>query len=170
MRKLIRTLLTAFLLVPFCADAQVDSLLAPYQKHPTLPPIDLLMADSSTHFRKANIPPKTKVMLMLFSPDCSHCQHTAQELHKYKKEMKDIQVVMATMHPLSDMRNFITTYHLDSLENVKVGKDIYFFMIPFYSIHNLPFMAFYNKKGKLISVFEGSMPLQKVIALFKENH
>jgi thioredoxin-related protein len=170
MRKILRTLLVVLLFSPIFSAAQADSLTPPYLKHPTLPPINLLMADSLTHFTKANIPSKTKVLLMLFSPDCSHCQHTAQELHKYKDELKDIQVIMATMHSLADMRKFITTYKLDSLENVKVGRDIYYFMASFYSVHNLPFMAFYNKKGKLISVFEGSMPIPKVIALFKEKN
>jgi thioredoxin-related protein len=155
--------------LPFFSAAQVDTITPPYLKYPSLPPFDLLMADSTSHFTKANVPSKSKVLLMLFSPDCSHCQHTAEELYTYKKEMKDIQVVMATMHSITDMRKFIARYKLDSLENVKVGKDFSYFLIPYYSIRNFPFMAFYNKKAKLISVFEGSMSIPKVIRIFKED-
>jgi thioredoxin-related protein len=40
---------------------------------------------------------------------------------------------------------------------------------PFYAIRNFPFMAMYNKKGNLIMGFEGSMPIEKVIKVFKEG-
>jgi hypothetical protein len=30
-------------------------------------------------------------------------------------------------------------------------------------IHNLPFHAFYNKKKELISAFEGSMSVEKIL-------
>jgi thioredoxin-related protein len=168
MRKRFIHILFFLLLLPFFSAAQADTLTPPYLKYPTLPPFDLLMADSLSHFTKANLPSKSKVLLMIFSPDCSHCQHTAEELSEYKEEMKDITVVMATMHSITDMRKFISKYKLDSLENVKPGKDVYYILPSFYSIRNLPFMAFYNKKGKLISVFEGSMSLPKVIRLFKD--
>jgi thioredoxin-related protein len=169
MSKRFRIVLILGLLFPFFAAAQADTLTPPYLKHPTLPPFDLLMADSVSHFTKANLPAKSKVLLMIFSPDCSHCQHTAEELSRYKEDMKDITVVMATIHPITDMRKFIEKYKLDSLENVKPGKDVYYLLPSFYSVRNLPFMAFYNKKGKLISVFEGSMSIPKVIRLFKDS-
>lgn len=106
---------------------------------------------------------------MLFSPECNHCQHTAEELVKYKNELKGIHIVMSTLHSIAQMNAFAQTYRLKELSNVVVGKDIYFLLPPFYNIRNLPFMAFYDKKGNLISVFEGSMPIQRVITLFKER-
>ncbi len=106
---------------------------------------------------------------MLFSPECSHCQHTAEELQQHKEELKDVEIVMATMHSVTQMNQFIQAYKLNELSNVVVGKDIYYILAPFYNIRNLPFMAFYDKKGKLISVFEGSLPLQKVVAIFKQH-
>ena len=33
----------------------------------------------------------------------------------------------------------------------------------------MPFHAFYNKKGNLITTFEGSMPLLKIIEVFKQS-
>ncbi|MBD0285310.1 MAG: redoxin domain-containing protein, partial [Flavisolibacter sp.] len=132
-----------------------------------LPPMQLLLSDSATLFTKANLSKNKPVLLMLFSPECSHCQHTAEELQQYKEELKDIEIVMATMHSISQMNQFIQSYRLNELSNVVVGKDIYYILPPFYNIRNLPFMAFYDRKGKLISVFEGSLPMQKVVAVFK---
>jgi thioredoxin-related protein len=167
MKLLISAALCVFTVTAF---AQKDSLAAPYLRFPTLPPINILMADSATRYTRDDIPKKHPVLLMLFSPECSHCQHTAEEIMKYKDDLKNVQIVLATMHPLSQMRTFISKYKLDSIPNVVVGEDIYYFMASFFNIKNLPFMAFYDKKGKLISVFEGSLPIPKVVELFKENN
>jgi thioredoxin-related protein len=155
--------LTAFLIPAF---AQVDTLQPPFKRFPTLPPIQLLLSDSTTKYTKEDIPKKKQVLLMLFSPDCSHCQHTAEELVKFKNQTTDFHIIMATLSPIWQMNDFVEKYRLSDLKNVVVGKDIYFFMPSFYSIKNLPFMAFYNKKGNLMSVFEGSMSIEKVIQLF----
>lgn len=106
---------------------------------------------------------------MLFSPDCTHCQHTAEDMVKHKEELKDIQIVMATMQPFEDMKPFAIKYRLDQMPNVVIGKDIYYIIAPFYGVRSLPFMAFYNKNGKLISVFEGGLSIPKVVELFKAN-
>lgn len=106
---------------------------------------------------------------MLFSPECSHCQHTAEEMLKYKEELKDIHIIMATFLPLKQMNDFVETYRLKEMENVVVGKDIFFIIPPFYGVKSLPFLAFYDKKGDLIHGFEGSMPVGKIIDVFKNR-
>ena len=35
-------------------------------------------------------------------------------------------------------------------------------------IRNLPFLAFYNRKKELISVFEGSLPMEKALLEFEK--
>lgn len=153
---------------PALLSAQSENPEAPYKRFPSLPPMQLLLGDSVTKFTKHDLPKKKAVLVMLFSPDCSHCQHTAEELPKFTKALKDVQVVMATMHSIAQMNEFVRKYRLDQLPNVVVGKDLYFLLPPFYAVKNFPFLAFYNKKGALISVFEGSMPLEKVANVFKE--
>lgn len=162
-------LISILILCVFESGAQSSSVELPYQRFPTLPPIQLLLSDSTTKFTKNDIPKKKPVLVMLFSPDCNHCQHTAEELLQYKNELKDIQVIMATMFGISEMNAFAKKYQLNGLNNVVIGKDIYYLLPPFYDVKNLPFMAFYNKKGDLISVYEGGMAIEKVIELFKNN-
>lgn len=165
--KLIFTLVTFF--ICFAASAQTkDSLPPPYKRFPTPPPFSLLLSDSTTKFTKAQLQKKKPLLLMLFSPDCSHCQHTAEELLQHKNELKGIQVVMATLHPLWQMNAFVEKYHLRSLPGVTVGKDVQYLLPAFYSVKNLPYMAFYDKKGNLISTFEGGLPVKKALALLKQ--
>ncbi len=165
---MIKWLLFLSVCFPTLLLAQSETIEPAYKRFPSLPPLQLLLGDSLTKFTKSDLPKKKAVLVMLFSPDCSHCQHTAEELPKFTKELKDVQVVMATMHGLTSMNEFVKKYRLDELPNVVVGKDLYFLLPPFYAVKNFPFLAFYTKKGALISVFEGSMPLEKVAGIFKQ--
>jgi len=165
MKKLFLIATLLFSLVSF---GQVDSTTPPFKKYPTLPPLQLLLGDSLTKYTKNDIPKKRPVLVMLFSPDCNHCQQTAQEMVKHKEELKDIHIVMATTLPISKMNDFMETYGLKSFDNIVAGRDIYYLLPSFYGIHSLPYMAFYNKKGELIRGFEGSIPLPRIIQTFKE--
>jgi len=143
--------------------AQVDSTTPPYKKFPTLPPIQILLGDSITKYTKENLPLNKPVLFMLFSPDCSHCQHETEELLAHKDYLKNIQVVMITLNPLWQMNEFVSRYGLNDVKNIVVGKDIYYILPSFYAIHNLPFHALYNKKGDLISAFEGSIKIENLL-------
>ena len=157
------------LLFSFAAHAQSDSIQAPYLRFPHVPAFQLLLGDSTTFYKKEALPKNKPLLLMLFSPECSHCQHTAEELVQHKEELKDIQVVMATLHTISQMNAFADTYGLKALPNVVLGKDVYFLLPSFYNIHNLPYMAFYKANGDLIRTFEGSLPIENVLTLFNKS-
>ncbi|HEU0111146.1 MAG TPA: redoxin domain-containing protein [Flavisolibacter sp.] len=164
-----KQLFICFLLISISqiASSQVDSTTPPYKKFPTVPPLQLLLADSTTTFTKDKLSSKKPVLIMLFSPDCSYCQHEAEEFLTRKEELKKIQVVMITFHPLWQMNEFVKKYRLNELSNIVVGKDIYLTMPSFYNIHNLPFHALYDKKGKLITVQEGSLEFAKMMDAFE---
>ncbi len=149
--------------------SQIDSTSAPYKKFPTFPPVKLLLVDSTSSIIKNDLPKKKPVMLMVFSPDCQHCQHETEELVKSIDKFEKVTIIMATMRPYADMMAFREKYGLAQYKNIIMGQDIQFFLAPFYSIVNLPFLAFYDKKGKLISVFAGSMPVDKVLAELSER-
>ena len=149
----------------FC---QVDSTTPPYKKFPTLPPLQILLGDSTTLFTRQNLPAGKPVLLMLFSPDCSHCQHEAEQMHAHKTELETIQLVMVTMDPLWKMNDFIHTYRLQEIPHIVVGKDIYYTLLGFYNIRNLPFHALYDRKGNLLAAFAGSAELGKLLEQFKD--
>jgi thiol-disulfide isomerase/thioredoxin len=163
-------LLFGWLLSFSFAFSQTDSVqIPPYKRFPTLPPFQILLSDSASMFTKAQLPAGKPVLFVLFSPECSHCQHETEELIAHRDELKDVEIVMITMHPLWMMKDFISTYGLAQYPNFIVGKDIYFIMPSFYNIHNLPYLAMYNKKGDLIMGFEGSMDINKLIETFRQN-
>ena len=148
--------------------AQVDSTTAPYKKVPFVPPFQILLGDSVTTYAKADLPKGKPLLLMLFSPECSHCQHEAEEMVANKNLLNDLQIVMVTFHPLWQMNEFVSAYKLKELPNLVVGRESYYMLPSFYAIHNLPFHALYNKDGELITAFEGSAELSKILDAFRK--
>ena len=155
-----------FLISGFAIAQDSLSQVPPYLRFPTFPPVKLLKADSTTFFEKKNLKKNTPVLFILFSPDCEHCRMEIETLVKNIDQFKKIKIVMATMAPFNKMKDFYEKHELSALKNVTVGQDIHFFLPAFYSVKNFPFHAFYDKKGNLISVFEGEMTLQKIFAEF----
>ena len=105
---------------------------------------------------------------MLFSPDCDHCQQETEQIIRHKDAFQKVQIIMATTFPFGKMLEFYKKYNLSRFDNIVMGKEINFMLPTFYNIRNFPFLAFYNKKKELISVFEGSLPIEKVIEELKK--
>lgn len=159
---------TFILLGIFTFSQSQDSILPAYKRFPTVPPLQLLLGDSATKYTKENLPKKKPVLIMLFSPDCDHCQREAEELVKHKDEIKDIQLIMVTTSPIWKMNEFVTKYRLNEIKNIVVGRDFYYLLPSFFDIHNFPFLALYNKKGNLIEGLEGAYPVEKLMKFFKD--
>ncbi len=64
------------------------------------------MPDSTSYFTKEDLPKKSAVMLMLFNPQCDHCQHETEEIIKNIDRFKNIQIVMTTSMPFDAMKEF----------------------------------------------------------------
>lgn len=156
-------LISLILIESIAALCQAETVEPPYKRFPTIPPFRLLLADSTTIITKDDLPKKNAVMIMLFSPDCEHCQHEASELVKNKARFKNIQVVMSTTHPFYQQQEFYNKYHLNELDNLIMGKDYQYILPSFFSIKNFPYIALYNKKKELITTFEGAYPVDTIL-------
>ena len=164
-----RWLICILVLLSSVTYGQVADTSQPYYKRfPTVTPFQILLSDSSTIYTRSHLPKNTPVAFLVFSPDCNHCQHEAEEIYSHREALKGIQIVMITMHSFESMKNFISKYKLNELSNVVVGRDIYYLMPAYYNFHNLPFHALYNKEGRLLSVFEGEMNINTLIMVLKD--
>jgi len=161
-------LLALFLSVQAFAQQDTSLPQAPYQKYPTIPPFDLLRIDS-THLTKNDIAKKQNTLIMFFSPDCSHCQHQTEDMIAAMDSLRDIQIVMATYQPFEEMVDFYQKYEVAKYPNIKMGRDTKFFLPPYYRMKNLPYMALYDKKGELITTFEGNQTIAKLVEAFNKK-
>lgn len=165
MKKLIIVFVSLFFITAIIA--QNDSIQPPYKRFPFFPPVKLLLPDSVSYFTKADLKKKSPALLMLFNPQCEHCQHETEELIKNIDKFENIQVVMVTSMLFDSMMTFRQKYKLAQYKNIVVARDANFFLFSFYLNHSLPLLAFYDKKKELIKIFEGSMKMEDVIEVFK---
>ncbi len=159
--------LFSFITISIFSSAQGDSTLSPSERFRLFPQAKFLLSDSVTFFTKAELKKNKPAMMMVFAPDCDHCQHETEEITKNIKKFKDIQIVMSSMASITEIKMFIEKYQLSKYENIIVGKDVSYFLPAYYQFHNLPFLAFYDKKQKLINTFSGSMKIEDILKQFK---
>lgn len=141
---------------------------APFRRFPRVPPLTLLLTDSSSIFTKEQLAKKKAILIMLFDPGCDHCQQKTAEITQFIDKLEKVQIVLSTNADFRKMKDFYDRYRLGQFSNIVVGKDINFLLPPFYEARHLPFLAFYNRKRELISVFEGAMPFEQMLAELKK--
>jgi thiol-disulfide isomerase/thioredoxin len=139
----------------------------PYLKNPALPDFRILQADSLTWTTKKNLKPGKPVMIMLFSPDCEHCQTQMKIIQANKKQLAELQIVMATYQPMEKMQRFYKEYKIAEFPNIYMGRDIQYFFGPFYMAKSIPFLAIYDKQHKLARVYEGGAKIDKILEAIK---
>jgi len=163
-------LFTIILFAAIFSFAQHDStapILPPYQRFPDLPPFRLLKVDSVTYFGKADVPKNKPVLIILFDPNCDHCQHETEDITNNIDSFQNIQIVMVTNADFKDTKKFYENYGLAKFKNITIGVETVYFLATFFNIHNLPYLAMYDKKGKLISTHEGTWKVEKILETFR---
>jgi thiol-disulfide isomerase/thioredoxin len=143
---------------------------APFMRFPTIPPFRLLKLDSATYLTKDDLRKNRKTIVMYFSPDCEHCKHQTEAILADFKDFKDIEIVMATYQPFGEMKAFNEHYKIYEHPNILIGRDEQFRLPPFYKIKNLPYLALYDKKGNLVTTFEGTQKADTLISAFSTKH
>jgi thioredoxin-related protein len=145
-------------------DSQPD-----YLKNPTIPAFNLLKLDSSTYLTREDIKKHHLTMIMFFSPTCDHCKHQTRDILESMDRFKDIEIVMATYQPFGEMRDFYKSFKIGDHPNIKMGRDEKFALPVYYKIKNLPFLALYDKKGNLITTFEGNQKVDTLLNAFSNK-
>jgi len=164
-----KTAITLFVFVQLSLTTFAQQTEPPYKRFPTVPPLKLLLSDSSTIFTDKHLKKNTPLFFFLFSPDCEHCQKETEELIDKIDSFKNIEIVMATFMPVDKMKAFYDNYKLNRFSNITVGHDMQNILATYYRISYTPFLAFYDKKGNLIEGVQGALPLTKVLEYFRGN-
>lgn len=165
MKKAAVLLSFCFLLTGFAALAQekATNTLPPFKKYPKLPAFNLLELDSATVFNTFNIPEGRPTILMFFSPDCDHCQMVTDTMAHHMNEMKDVQIYMMTIMPISEVKKFAAKLHLEKYKDIHLFKDQDFFFPRFYKASYVPYIVVYDRHKKLVAAYEGGAKLNELI-------
>lgn len=163
MKKIL--LFLSLIIVAGCTQAQNK----PDISH--IPPFKILKPDS-TYFTPANLKKNKPVMIIYFSPDCSHCQHMMYEMEPKMKEFGDTQIVMVTFTEftmLKMIKNFVRDFDLAKYHNIIVGTEGHSYVVQrYYQVRTTPYIAIYDRKGKLVKAFEKAPTMDELIATVKK--
>lgn len=109
------------------------------------------------------------VVLIYFSPDCEHCQDFTKDLVKNYNVVANKQVVMVTFQSMEMLKPFVKQYSLATYPNFKVGTEGTSYVVQrYYGIRSFPYIAIYDKTGKLVKVYEGEQPHADIFKTLKQ--
>lgn len=133
-----------------------------YISNPTIPEFTVYTAPDSTTLTKADLHKGKPTLLMIFSPDCGHCQHVATEIIKNISHFGKTQILMFTWLPYSDMMAFYKTYKIADYPQITMAWDSKYFFLPYYHVTSYPKLIIYDKRGKYVKEFQGNMQIENV--------
>ena len=114
----------------------------------------------------ADLPQNKPVLIILFDPNCEHCQRETEEILKNIDSLSNIQIVMATNASFADLKKFYQSYQLNRVENIVAGVEPKYFLASFFAIRNLPYLAMYDNKGRLLTTHEGNMKISNILKVY----
>ena len=165
MKRLLTALfLTAITAAPLFVQGQTQSTAKPkYVRFPDIPPISFTAAGGKT-FTNKDLKKDEPTMIILFSVDCSHCQHETKEITQNISKFKGTQILMITPFRYDQMYAFYRGYGIQNYPDViTMGTDSTRKLNMFYEQRNYPGLYIYNKSGKIIYHDEGSIPIDTLL-------
>ncbi|MGZ3754121.1 MAG: TlpA family protein disulfide reductase [Mucilaginibacter sp.] len=164
MKKLI--MLNLLLLAVLVGDAQIKNI------NPEIPHYRILKADS-TYVTWATLKKRVPLVIIYFMPDCPHCQHLMGQIKQNIQTFKDIQIVLITdtrtEYPyLNMLRDFSKRFDLPRYKNITMGTEYPTYLVnDYYQLQTTPFVAIYDRTGKMVKCFDKPTELKEIVAVVK---
>ena len=119
-------------------------------------------------------------MIIYFGVDCPHCQRLTMEMKQKMNVFKNIQIVMVTFskteYPWMGMiKNFNRDYELAKYKNIVMGTEYpdylqygFYPVQRYYKVETTPYIAIYDRKGKLTKAFSKEPKIDELVAAVKK--
>lgn len=160
---MIRQILVFAFLLFFAVSvhAQTDTS-ALYLRFPTIPPFSIIKIPDSTRFTKDDLSRKRPTLIMVFSPDCEHCQNMTKQLVANIGLFKKAQIVMTSPLDFWYIKKFYEEYGIANCPVITMGRDPSYMLGTFYKVRSFPKIYLYDKKGNFVMSFEGEVPIERI--------
>jgi hypothetical protein len=137
---------------------------APYLRDKKRPVFSLSTVDGKEATQK-DIPSKYKyTCYIIFSPDCSHCEHEATELSKNADKFKNVFFVWDSYREMDLIKKFSARFNLAGQSNIIIGRDAAFTLPSFFRPKMTPFVALYNNNS-LVKVWESGVEVPELLKI-----
>jgi hypothetical protein len=139
---------------------------APYLIDRRVPTFSMTTIDGKEISNK-DLPTKYKyTCIIIFSPDCSHCEHAGDEFNKNADKFKNVLFIWDSYRDMDLIKKFATKYNLAGQPNVVIGRDGGFTIPSFFRPRMTPFVALYDK-GTFVKVWEQGVEPDELIKITK---
>jgi len=157
-----KSFLYIFLFLIVNRSAAQSSKLESSAKSPDMPAFSITKAPDSTRFERASLQKNKDVIIMVFSPDCEHCQLKIKEIMAHYNLFKNTQIVMVSNLGYLYVKKFYQEFKLAKYPNIVMGMDYKYQLGSFFNIASVPTLFLYNKKGKFVKTFDRNVPVQTI--------
>jgi thiol-disulfide isomerase/thioredoxin len=133
---------------------------SPHKAPPQLPDLPLTTTQGTQLNAQAL---EGKVVLVLFQPDCDHCQREAEAIREHLNAFAEYTLYFVTYAPMADIQKFARDYRLSGLDNIFFAfADVQPILDNFGSIPT-PSLYIYSDQQQLVKAFEGETPIDKIL-------
>ena len=151
--------------------AEVDKILAAKKTETAttpvpndLPNMSIVFFDGSqTHAKKL----EGKTILIVYFPDCDHCQREAAQIRKHIASFKDHTLYFLTTAPKPEAAKFAEDYKLSNIGNVKFGLITINDVLSNFGSIATPSIYIYGNNHELVQKFNGETQIEVILKYVK---
>jgi hypothetical protein len=137
---------------------------APYLKDKNIPNFSLTSIDGKEITNKDLSTKYKYTCIIIFSPDCSHCEHEAAEIDKNADKFKNVLFIWDSYREMDQIKKFATKYNLAGKPNMIIGRDGAYTIPTFFRPRMTPFVALYEN-GNFVRVWEQGVEPSELIKI-----
>ncbi len=104
-----------------------------------------------------------KSVLILFFPDCDHCQREAAQIQKHIASFKGYTLYFLTTAPKQEAEKFAVDYKLNNVKNVKFGFITVNDVLSNFGAVATPSLYIYSSDHKLVQKFNGETQIDVIL-------
>ena len=133
-----------------------------------IPSFNILTVDS-TQFSKNDLPKDKAVVIVFFSPTCTHCRAKAKMLSERIDSLSKSIFIWASYHPLPELKEFNEHFGLTKFKNVIVGRDVNYFFPVYFKTTVTPYVAVYGSNGYFEKDFRHGSSMHEIIEVVNKE-
>ena len=136
-----------------------EALVAKLQYRPSL--------SKAQFIKTAHTPPLMidgkSTLIILFDPDCEHCQYEAEQLQKHHRELAHANVYLLTTQSYARAYTFAHHYGLDTLAMMHVGTLTRDESYRLFGPTSVPHLFIYGSDGQLRKEYKGETKIEALL-------
>lgn len=106
-----------------------------------------------------------KIVLVLFQPDCDHCQREAAQIRENLKAFDSYQLYFISNVTDQELIKFAKDYKFDSASNVHFATTTADQIVSNFGPLDTPSLFVYSAEGKLMHKFIGETDISKILPI-----